>query len=102
MTGEYEQRCKPRRNRIDVEDETVSTANDERPGKGCGACSSERAHDGLAVQVGCVGFGGIGEATPGSDQLLFRNNSFLPAGGTGLRMLGGGALPHSSSWRPQG
>jgi hypothetical protein len=37
--------------------------------------------------LGVVGFGGVGEAIPGGDQLLFRNNSFLPSGGVGLRLL---------------
>jgi hypothetical protein len=41
----------------------------------------------LPYRLGVVGFGGIGEAIPGSDQLLFRHNDFLPAGGTGLRLL---------------
>jgi hypothetical protein len=41
----------------------------------------------LPYRLGVVGFGGIGEAIPGSDQLLFRHNDFLPAGGVGLRLL---------------
>ncbi|MGA9587929.1 MAG: BamA/TamA family outer membrane protein [Terracidiphilus sp.] len=41
----------------------------------------------LPYRLGVVGFGGIGEAIPGNDQLLFRKNSFLPAGGAGLRFL---------------
>ncbi|MGC2612534.1 MAG: BamA/TamA family outer membrane protein [Terracidiphilus sp.] len=41
----------------------------------------------LPYRLGVVGFGGIGEAIPGGDELLFQNNSFLPAGGTGLRLL---------------
>ena len=41
----------------------------------------------LPYRLGVVGFGGVGEAIPGSDQLLFRHNDFLPAGGTGLRIL---------------
>ena len=36
-------------------------------------------------RFGFVAFGGVGAAIPGEDQLLFRNNSFLPAGGGGLR-----------------
>jgi len=32
-----------------------------------------------------VAFGGLGEAIPGGDQLLFTNNKFLPSGGGGLR-----------------
>lgn len=39
----------------------------------------------LPMRFGVVAFGGIGEAIPGGDQLLFRNNNFLPAGGGGLR-----------------
>jgi hypothetical protein len=41
----------------------------------------------LPLRLGVVGFGGIGEAIPGGDQNLFKNNSFLPAGGTGLRFV---------------
>jgi len=41
----------------------------------------------LPFRLGVVGFGGVGEAIPGGDQLLFSNNSFLPAGGGGLRVL---------------
>ena len=41
----------------------------------------------LPYRLGVVGFGGIGEAIPGNDQLLFRHNDFLPAGGVGLRLL---------------
>jgi hypothetical protein len=41
----------------------------------------------LPMRIGVVAFGGAGEAIPGGDQLLFRNNSFLPAGGGGLRFL---------------
>ena len=41
----------------------------------------------LPYRFGVVGFGGIGEAIPGNDQVLFRHNSFLPAGGVGLRFL---------------
>lgn len=36
-------------------------------------------------RFGFVAFGGVGEAIPGGDQLLFRNDSFLPSGGGGLR-----------------
>ena len=36
-------------------------------------------------RFGFVAFGGIGEAIPGGDQVLFRNNSFLPSGGAGVR-----------------
>jgi hypothetical protein len=39
----------------------------------------------LPWRLGVVAFGGIGEAIPGEDQLLFRNNHFLPSGGGGLR-----------------
>ena len=39
----------------------------------------------LPMRFGVVAFGGIGEAIPGGDQLLFRNNNFLPSGGGGLR-----------------
>jgi hypothetical protein len=39
----------------------------------------------LPMRFGIVAFGGIGEAFPGGDQLLFRNNNFLPSGGGGLR-----------------
>jgi len=39
----------------------------------------------LPMRFGVVAFGGIGEAIPGGDQLLFRNNNFLPGGGGGLR-----------------
>jgi surface antigen Omp85-like protein len=39
----------------------------------------------LPKRFGVVAFGGIGEAIPGGDQLLFRNNNFLPSGGGGLR-----------------
>ena len=39
----------------------------------------------LPMRLGIVAFGGVGEAIPGEDQLLFRNNSFLPSGGGGLR-----------------
>ena len=39
----------------------------------------------LPLRLGLVAFGGVGEAIPGGDQLLFPNNSFLPAGGGGLR-----------------
>jgi hypothetical protein len=41
----------------------------------------------LPMRFGVAAFGGVGEAIPGGDQLLFRNNSFLPAGGGGLRFL---------------
>lgn len=41
----------------------------------------------LPFRLGVVAFGGIGEAIPGGDQLLFKENSFLPAGGGGLRLL---------------
>lgn len=41
----------------------------------------------LPLRLGVVGFGGIGEAIPGGDQILFSSNSFLPAGGGGLRLL---------------
>jgi Omp85 superfamily domain len=41
----------------------------------------------LPYRLGVVGFGGIGEAIPGGDQLLFTHNDFLPAGGAGLRIL---------------
>ena len=36
-------------------------------------------------RFGVVAFGGVGEAIPGGDQLLFKDNSFLPSGGAGLR-----------------
>ena len=39
----------------------------------------------LPMRFGVVAFGGVGEAIPGGDQLLFTNNSFLPGGGGGLR-----------------
>lgn len=39
----------------------------------------------LPMRLGVVVFGGVGEAIPGGDQLLFTNNSFLPGGGGGLR-----------------
>jgi hypothetical protein len=39
----------------------------------------------LPWRLGVVAFGGVGEAIPGGDQLLFRNNHFLPSGGGGLR-----------------
>lgn len=39
----------------------------------------------LPKRFGIVVFGGAGEAIPGGDQLLFKNNSFLPSGGGGLR-----------------
>jgi hypothetical protein len=39
----------------------------------------------LPWRFGVVAFGGIGEAIPGGDQLLFTNNKFLPSGGGGLR-----------------
>ncbi len=39
----------------------------------------------LRMRFGVVAFGGVGEAIPGEDQLLFRNNNFLPSGGGGLR-----------------
>jgi hypothetical protein len=35
----------------------------------------------LPMRFGVVAFGGVGEAFPGGDQLLFTNNSFLPGGG---------------------
>lgn len=38
----------------------------------------------LAKRLGLVGFGGVGEVIPGGSQVL-RINSFLPAGGGGLR-----------------
>lgn len=41
----------------------------------------------LKFHLGLVAFGGVGEAIPGKDQLLFRNNRFLPSGGLGLRVL---------------
>ena len=41
----------------------------------------------LKYHLGVVAFGGGGEAIPGGDQLLFPNNSFLPSGGAGLRLL---------------
>jgi hypothetical protein len=41
----------------------------------------------LPMRFGIVAFGGVGEAIPGGDQLLFRNNNFLPSGGGGLRFL---------------
>jgi outer membrane protein assembly factor BamA len=41
----------------------------------------------LPMRLGFVAFGGVGEAFPGGDQVLFRNNSFLPSGGGGLRFL---------------
>ena len=39
----------------------------------------------LPMRFGVVAFGGVGEAIPGGDQLLFRDNNFLPSGGGGLR-----------------
>jgi outer membrane protein assembly factor BamA len=39
----------------------------------------------LPMRFGVVAFGGVGEAIPGGDELLFRNNNFLPSGGGGLR-----------------
>jgi len=39
----------------------------------------------LPLRLGVVVFGGVGEAIPGGDQLLFRTNKFLPSGGGGLR-----------------
>jgi outer membrane protein assembly factor BamA len=39
----------------------------------------------LPWRLGVVAFGGVGEAIPGEDKLLFRNNHFLPSGGGGLR-----------------
>jgi len=36
-------------------------------------------------RFGLVAFGGVGEAIPGGDRLLFRDNSFLPSAGGGLR-----------------
>lgn len=39
----------------------------------------------LPMRFGVVAFGGVGEAIPGGDQLLFRDNNFLPGGGAGLR-----------------
>jgi hypothetical protein len=39
----------------------------------------------LPKRFGIVAFGGIGEAIPGGDQLLFPNNNFLPSIGGGLR-----------------
>jgi outer membrane protein assembly factor BamA len=39
----------------------------------------------LPWRLGVVAFGGLGEAIPGDDQLLFRSNNFLPSGGGGLR-----------------
>jgi hypothetical protein len=39
----------------------------------------------LPYRFGFVLFGGVGEAIPGGDQFLFKNNQFLPAGGGGLR-----------------
>jgi len=39
----------------------------------------------LPLRFGVVAFGGAGEVIPGGDQLLFRNNNFLPSGGGGLR-----------------
>ena len=39
----------------------------------------------LPWRFGLVGFGGVGQVTPGGDQL--RINHFLPAGGTGIRYL---------------
>jgi len=39
----------------------------------------------LPMRFGVVAFGGLGEAIPGGDQLLFRDNNFLPSGGGGLR-----------------
>jgi hypothetical protein len=39
----------------------------------------------LPMRFGVVAFGGLGEAFPGSDPLLFRKNAFLPSGGAGLR-----------------
>jgi hypothetical protein len=39
----------------------------------------------LPMRFGVVAFGGIGEAIPGGDQLLFRDNNLLPSGGGGLR-----------------
>lgn len=39
----------------------------------------------LPMRFGLVAFGGMGGAFPGGDALLFRDNSFLPSGGMGLR-----------------
>ena len=39
----------------------------------------------LPWRLGVVAFGGVGEAIPGGDQLLFTNNNFLPGGGGGVR-----------------
>jgi len=39
----------------------------------------------LPWRFGLVGFGGVGQVTPGGDQL--RVNHFLPAGGTGIRYM---------------
>lgn len=39
----------------------------------------------LPWRLGLVGFGGLGQVTPGGDQL--RINHFLPAGGTGIRYM---------------
>jgi Omp85 superfamily domain len=39
----------------------------------------------LPMRLGVVAFGGVGEAIPGGDHLLFRDNTFLPSGGGGLR-----------------
>jgi outer membrane protein assembly factor BamA len=39
----------------------------------------------LPMRFGVVAFGGVGEAIPGGDQLLFKDNSLLPSGGGGLR-----------------
>ena len=36
-------------------------------------------------RFGAVVFGGVGEAIPGGDLLLFKDNNFLPSGGAGLR-----------------
>jgi outer membrane protein assembly factor BamA len=41
----------------------------------------------LPMRLGVVAFGGVGEAFPGGNQVLFRNNKFLPSGGGGLRFL---------------
>jgi hypothetical protein len=39
----------------------------------------------LPYRLGIVAFGGVGEAIPGGDKLLFPDKSFLPSGGAGLR-----------------
>ena len=41
----------------------------------------------LPWRLGLVAFGGVGDAIPGGNHLLFRDNNFLPSGGGGLRFV---------------